>query len=47
VTINLGSVGFNESQIGPILVFGIPLIAIILFFTITKTKTKKPKTNTK
>jgi hypothetical protein len=48
VTISLSTEGgLDENQIGQALVFGIPLIATILFFVIIKLKDKKSKANAK
>jgi hypothetical protein len=39
--------GLDENQIGQALVFGIPLIATILFFVILKVRDKKSKADAK
>jgi hypothetical protein len=46
VTINFASVSSDESQLGPALVIGLPIAAVVLFFVVTKIKDRKSKTDT-
>jgi hypothetical protein len=43
VTVTLSSVAFDESQIGQVLVIGVPLVVVVLFLAVTKLKNRKSK----
>ncbi|MCW4048081.1 MAG: DUF1565 domain-containing protein [Candidatus Bathyarchaeota archaeon] len=46
VIISLGSVSFDENQLGKALIIGLPIAAIVLFLVATKIRDRKTKTNT-